>query len=54
MNGMPMEMCLQLMIRYIYEKKGVLISIKTPSTPHEIEIFEKMIGYVFNYYNVQF
>jgi hypothetical protein len=51
-NGIPMAMALHLMSKYIRELKGVSIHPKAPQTPEEIELFEKMIGYVFNYYNV--
>jgi hypothetical protein len=52
-NGIPMAMALHLMSRYIRELKGVSVHPKAPQTPEEIELFEKMIGYVFNYYNVE-
>lgn len=51
--GIPMAMALQLMSRYIYEHKGVLVKPNPPTTPHEIECFEKMIGYVLSYYNIE-
>jgi hypothetical protein len=51
-SGIPMEMALQLMSRYIYEKKGVIIHPKAPITPREIELFEQMIGPVLDYYKI--
>jgi hypothetical protein len=53
LSGIPMEMALQLMSRYIYEKKGVVIHPQPPQTTKEIELFEQMISYVFEYYNIQ-
>lgn len=51
--GMPIDFALQLMSRYIFELKGVRVAIKHPQTPREIELFEQMISYVFEHYNVQ-
>jgi len=51
-SGIPMDMALQMMSQYIYEKKGVMVRIKHPVTPKEIELFEQMIGYVFNHYGM--
>jgi hypothetical protein len=51
--GMPIDVALQLMSRYIYEKKGVMVRPKPPQTPREIELFEQMIGYVFVHYNIE-
>lgn len=45
-SGIPMEMALQMMSQYIFEKKGVMVRIKPPQTPREIELFEQMIGVV--------
>ena len=47
-----MDMALQMMSQYIYEKKGVMVRIKHPVTHKEIELFEQMIGYVFNHYGM--
>jgi hypothetical protein len=52
--GMPIDFALNLLARYIYERKGVLITPAPPQSEHEIELFEKMITIVFAYYNVQF
>jgi hypothetical protein len=52
--GMPIDFALNLLAKYIYEKKGVRIIPKPPQTEHEIELFEKMITVVFTHYNVQF
>jgi hypothetical protein len=51
-SGIPIEMALQLMSRYIYEQKGTIIKINAPVTPREIELFEQMIGTVLDYYNI--
>lgn len=51
-SGIPMEMALQLMSRYIYDQKGVIVRIKPPTTPREIELFEQMIGTVLSFYNI--
>lgn len=51
-SGIPMEMALQLMSRYIYDQKGVIVRIKPPITPREIELFEQMIGTVLSFYNI--
>ena len=51
--GMPIDFALQLMSRYIFELKGVRVAIKLPQSAKEIELFEQMISYVFEYYNVQ-
>lgn len=47
-----MDMALQMMSQYIYEKKGVMVRIKTPTTPREIELFEQMIGVVLNHFGM--
>jgi len=52
--GMPIDFALNLLAKYIYEKKGVRVTPIPPQTEHEIELFEKMITTVFGYYNVQF
>ena len=51
-SGIPMDMALQMMSQYIYEKKGVMVRIKHPVTPREIELFEQMIGVVFNHFGM--
>jgi hypothetical protein len=51
--GMPIDVALQLMSRYIYEKKGVLVRPNSPQTPKEIELFEQMISYVLAHYNIE-
>lgn len=51
-SGIPMDMALQMMSQYIYEKKGVMTRIKPPVTPREIELFEQMIGVVFNHFGM--
>lgn len=52
--GMPIDFALNLMQRYIYEQKGVIVNIQPPSSEKQIELFEKMISFVFAHYNVQF
>jgi hypothetical protein len=51
-SGIPIEMALQLLSRYIYEKKGVIIRPSHPKTEKEIELFEQMINPVLEYYNI--
>lgn len=51
-SGIPMSMALHLMSKYIRELRGVSVHPKPPQTLEEVELFEKMIGFVFNYYNV--
>jgi hypothetical protein len=50
--GMPLEFAVQLMAQYILEKKGINISIKVPKSLEDLKLFESMIPYVFNYYNI--
>jgi hypothetical protein len=50
--GIPMEMAIQLLSRYIYDHKGVIIRPIPPSTPREIELFEQMISYPLAHYNI--
>lgn len=52
--GMPIDFALQLLAKYIYEKKGVLVNPLPPKTDEEIELFEKMFTIVCAYYNIQF
>jgi hypothetical protein len=52
-HGMPIDFALNLMTRYIYEKKGIVVRPLPPQTPREIELFEQMIGYVFAHYNIE-
>jgi hypothetical protein len=52
--GMPIDFALNLLARYIYERKGVLVNPIPPKTQREVELFEKMITTVFAYYNVKF
>lgn len=51
-SGIPMEMAIQMMSQYIYEKKGVMVRIKSPVTPKEIELFEQMIGVVLDHFGM--
>jgi hypothetical protein len=51
-TGIPMEMALQLMSRYIFERKGVMVRVNAPKTEKEIELFEQTIGYVLDYYGI--
>jgi hypothetical protein len=51
-TGIPMEMALQLISRYIYDHKGVIVRVKPPTTPREIELFEQMIAYPLTHYNI--
>lgn len=51
-SGIPMEMALQLMSRYIYDLKGVIVHPKPPTTPRQVELFEQMIGYVLDHYKI--
>jgi hypothetical protein len=52
--GMPIDFALNLLAKYIYEKKGVLITPLPPRSEHEIDLFEKMITVICVHYNVQF
>jgi antitoxin component of RelBE/YafQ-DinJ toxin-antitoxin module len=52
--GMPIDLALQLLSQYIYERKSVPIKIIPPRTPKEIKLFELMFGVVCRYYNIQF
>ena len=51
-TGIPMEMALQLMSRYIFERKGIMVRINAPRTEKEIELFESMIGIVLDHYGI--
>lgn len=51
-SGLPMDMALQMMSQYIHEKKGVIVRIKPPITPREVELFEQMIGSVLNHFGM--
>jgi hypothetical protein len=51
-SGIPMDMALQMMSQYIYEKKGVMVRIKPPTTPREIELLEQMIGVVLAHFSI--
>jgi hypothetical protein len=51
--GVPMEMALQLLSRYIYDHKGIAIQVNPPKTAREVEIFEQIIGPVLERYGIQ-
>lgn len=52
-RSIPMDVALQMMSSYIYELKRVIVTPNPPKTKEEIELFEKMIGYVFEHYNIR-
>lgn len=52
-RSIPMDIALQMMSSYIYELKGAVVTPSSPKTKEEIELFEKMISYVFEYYNIR-
>ena len=52
-RSIPMDMALQMMSSYIFELKRVVVAPKPPQTKEEIELFEKMISYVFEHFNIR-
>lgn len=52
-RSIPMDVALQMMSSYIYELKRVIVTPKAPVTKEEIELFENMISYVFEHYNIR-
>lgn len=52
-KSIPMDMALQMMSSYIFELKRVVVTPKPPQTKEEIELFEKMISYVFEHFNIR-
>lgn len=52
-EGTPISYCLQLISKYIYEKKGVLVQIQSPITPKQEELFIKALNISCAYYGIE-
>jgi hypothetical protein len=52
--GMPIEFAMQLLAKYVYERKGIVIHPIPPRNESETDSFEKMFTIVCMYYNIQF
>lgn len=52
-TGVPMDMTLHWISKYIFEKKGIHVRPLAPKTASEIESFEKIIMVVTAYYNIE-
>ena len=50
--GIPMEMALQILSRYIFDLKGVVVRPNPPKTEREVELFEIMISYALAHYRI--
>lgn len=52
-QGIPIQFAADLIVRYIAEKKGVLVPIQLPILPQHEEKFIQALNVACNYYNIQ-